>query len=470
MTTAVGTAATRPPPVRLQYCGLCCPFFETDEEHDRPIAWHWKKRAEEVVVDDDTANKLRVVSSENEQVIKELNAKIRELDNLKAENEKYAAIIDEKTAGANREIKSLRAELDLSRQAYDSAIADQNVTIEVMWDDREKAREDLKDSQAHVQRLIDANVEAEDEIRKLKEEAEKHRVEIKTLHESLKFFDANVEAEDELCQLKEEAEKHRVFFELGDENKRLKKRRLDETTGDILGSIQGNDGSESSIEAVKIGNDSRHDVSGKGVLNSTMLALPSLVDEVRTEISVLDEAKTPQRNKSVDDKLETSEKECYRHRADITRSRREGDALPKMVDTLLPLADGNDMVQLKSLENEVADLKAKLSQAEDACIKIEVEKCEILASITHERDALASQVKEMNTLVLSYHLGNTSDTAMKELEESAATDSAAYTLPEILLFLKKKMKIQVQQTIMAVWHLGMRKSRRMKSYLPSWLH
>ena len=87
MTTAGGTAATRPPPMRLQYYGLCCPFFETNEEHDHPIAWYRKKRAEEVVVDDDIANKLRVVSSEKEHVIKELNAKIRESDNLKAENE-----------------------------------------------------------------------------------------------------------------------------------------------------------------------------------------------------------------------------------------------------------------------------------------------------------------------------------------------------------------------------------------------
>jgi predicted nucleic acid-binding Zn-ribbon protein len=124
----------------------------------------------------------------------------------------------------------------------------------------------------------------------------------------------------------------------------------------------------------------------------------------------LDEAKMPQRDTSVDDKLETSEKECDSLRTDIARSRRERDALRKMVDTLLPLADGNDMVQLKSLEKEVADLKAKLSQAEDACIKVEVEKCEMLASITYERDALASQVKEMNTVILSYHLGNTSDT------------------------------------------------------------
>ena len=125
-----------PPPMRLQYYGLCCPFFETDEEHDRPIAWYRKKPAEEVVVDDDdTANKLRVVSSEKEHVIKELNAKIRESDNLKAENEKYAAIIDEKTTEANREIKSLRAELDLSKQAKDLAIAEvQTVTkVDSFW-------------------------------------------------------------------------------------------------------------------------------------------------------------------------------------------------------------------------------------------------------------------------------------------------------------------------------------------------
>ncbi len=87
----------------------------------------------------------------------------------------------------------------------------------------------------------------------------------------------------------------------------------------------------------------------------------------------------------------------------------------------------------------------------------------MLASITYERDALASQVKEMNTVILSYHLGNTSDTAMKEEEESAATDSATYTLPGILLFLKKKMKTQVQQTYMAVWQLQHKLDA-------SWLH
>jgi len=342
--------------MRLQYYGLCCPFFETDEEHDRPIAWYRKKPAEEVVVDDDdTANKLRVVSSEKEHVIKELNAKIRESDNLKAENETHAAIIDEKTAEANREIKLLLAELDLSKQAYDLAIAEvQTVTtekdglslqlqinntellslqkqlkeakfnqvqesdrakeqlktlselVEVTSDDLERAREDLKDSQAHVQRLIDANVEEEDELRQLKEEAEKHRVEIKTLNEA------------------------RTFFDLSEEDKRPKKRRLDEMTFNSLGSIQSNDGSETSIEAGRIGNDSKQDGSGKGVLNRKMLALPSLVDEEGTEIIVLDEAKTPQRDTSVDDKLETSEKECDSLRADIARSRRERDALRRM--------------------------------------------------------------------------------------------------------------------------------------------
>ncbi|NHW87604.1 hypothetical protein, partial [Escherichia coli] len=88
------------------------------------------------------------------------------------------------------------------------------------------------------------------------------------------------------------------------------------------------------------------------------------------------EAKTPQRDKSVDDTLEISEKEWDSLRADIAQSRRERDALRKMVNTLLPLPDGNDMVHLKSLEKEFGDLKAKLSQAEDACIKVEDKKCE----------------------------------------------------------------------------------------------
>jgi len=439
---------------------------------------------EEIEAHADTASKLQVVSSEKAHVVKELNAKMRELDNLKADNEKYATMIDEKTTEAKKEIESLRAELDLSRLAHDSAIIEvQTVTtdkedlslqlqvkntelvslqkqlkevktnqvqeydrakdqmkklselIEVMSNDRDKAREDLKDSQAHVQHLIDANVEAEEELRQFEEEAEKHRVEIKTLNEARKCFD-----------LYEEESKAEI--------KRLRK-RLDETTSDILRSIQSNDSTEAGIETVGTGNDCRQDGSGKDVLNSKILALPSLVDEVGTEMHVMDEAKTPIRDKSVDDKLEAAEKECDSLRADIARSRRERDSLRKMVDTLLPLANGNDMVELKSIEKEVVDLKAKLSKAEEARINVEVEKCGLLASITLERDALASQVNEMNLRLLTNQLDNMSDTVVKETEESAATGSATYTVtededkarqPEILLFLKKKLETQVQQT------------------------
>ena len=458
---------------------------------------------EEIEAHADTENKLQVASSEKEHVARELNAKMRELDHLKAENEKYATMIDEKTTDANKEIESLRAKLDLSRLVHDSAIVEvQTVTtekeelslqlqvkntelvslqkqlkeaksthiqeydrakdqmkklselIEVMSNDRDKARGDLRDSQAHVQSLIDANVEAEDEIRQHKEEAEKHRVEINTLNEARKCFD-----------LYEEESKAEI--------RRLKK-RLDDTTSDILRSIQSNE-SEASIETARTGNDCRQDGSGNDILNSKMLALPSLVDEVGkmlalpslvdevgTEINVLDEAKTPQRDKSVDDKLEAAEKECDSLRADIARSRRERDALRKMVDTLLPLADGNDMVELESMEKEVVDLKAKISKAEEARINVEVEKFEILASITLERDELASQVDEMNSRLLTNQLGNRPDTAVKETEESdatvsAATVSATYAVtededkarqPEILLFLKKKLETQVQQTNM----------------------
>ena len=450
---------------------------------------------EEIEAHADTENKLQVASSEKEHVARELNAKMRELDHLKAENEKYATMIDEKTTDANKEIESLRAKLDLSRLVHDSAIVEvQTVTtekeelslqlqvkntelvslqkqlkeaksthiqeydrakdqmkklselIEVMSNDRDKARGDLRDSQAHVQSLIDANVEAEDEIRQHKEEAEKHRVEINTLNEARKCFD-----------LYEEESKAEI--------RRLKK-RLDDTTSDILRSIQSNE-SEASIETARTGNDCRQDGRGNDILNSKMLALPSLVDEVGTEINVLNEAKTPQRDKSVDDKLEAAEKECDSLRADIARSRRERDALRKMVDTLLPLADGNDMVELESMEKEVVDLKAKISKAEEARINVEVEKCEILASITLERDELASQVNEMNSRLLTNQLGNRPDTAVKETEErdatvsaatvSAATVSATYPVtededkarqPEILLFLKKKLETQVQQTNM----------------------
>jgi len=438
---------------------------------------------EEIEAHADTENKLQVVSSEKEQVARELNAKMRELDNLKAENEKYATMIEEKTAETNKDIESLRAERDLLRLARDSAIAEvKTVTtekedlslqlqvkntelvslqkqlkeaksnhiqeydrakdqmkklselIEVMSNDRDKARWDLKDSQAHVERLIDANVKAEDELRQHKEEAEKYRVEINTLNEARKCFD-----------LYEEESKAEIS--------RLKK-RLNETTSDILRSIQSNE-SEASIETARTGNDCRQDGSGNDILNSKMLALPSLVDEGGTEINVLDEAKTPQRDKSVDDRLEAAEKECDSLRADITRSRRERDALRKMVDTLLPLADGNDMVELESMEKELVDLKAKISKAEEARINVEVEKCGILASIALERDALASQVSEMNSRLLTNQLGNRPDTAVKETEESDANVSATYAVtedednarqPEILLFLKKKLETQVQQT------------------------
>lgn len=442
---------------------------------------------EEVKAHADTANELQIASSEKEHVSKELIATIRELDNLRAENKKYATLIDETTNVAKEEKESLQAELDLSRQAYDSAIAEvQTVNsekeylslqlqvknteltslqkqlkeaksdqthdldrikdqvkklselVEIMSNDRDKARADLKDSQAHVQLLTNANLEAKDELHKLKEETEKHLVEMNTLNEARKCF-----------ELYEEESKAEI--------KRLKK-RLDEATGDILRSIQSNDSSQASAEASRIGNGSRQDDGSKDILNSKMLALPSLADEVGTEISVLDKAKTPGQDKSVDDK-------CDSLRADIAQSRRERDALRRMADTLLPLADGNDMVQLESMEKEVSDLKTKLSRAEEVYIKVEVEKTEMLASVTHERDTLASQVKTMNARLLTYELGNTSDTAREEKEESGVNDGTTYIdaevednagQPEILLSLKNELATQVQRNNMVneeLWQL-----------------
>jgi chromosome segregation ATPase len=419
-----------------------------------------------------TANKLQVVNIEKEQATKDLNAKIQEFDSMKAENEKRATDFDEKTSLANEEIKSLRAEIDLSRQAYDSAIVKvQTVTtnmealslqlqvkntelvmsqkqlkeietnhiqeydrtknqmkklselVEVMSRDRDKARMDLDDSQAQVELLAKANAEAEDVIRHLKEDAELYRVEIEALNEARKYFDVYEE------ESKAEIEK-------------LKK-RLDEFTGDILQSIQSNDSSQNSIESDKIGNECRQDGSGKDILSSKMLALPSLLNEVGTEKNDVDEETTPGRDTFVIGKGELTGHECDSLRADITRFKRERDALRKMVDTLLPLADGNDKVQLESMEEEILDLKAKLSKAEDAYMKLEGEKCETLASVTQERDALASQVGKFNAVLSTDQLNNTVSTGGKENEDSTAAEAEQ---PDILSFLKKKLETQVQQT------------------------
>ncbi|KAL3789083.1 hypothetical protein ACHAW5_009822 [Stephanodiscus triporus] len=442
---------------------------------------------EEIKAHADTANKLQIACSEKDHVSKELIATIRELDDLRAENKKYATLIDETNNVAKEEKESLRAELDLSRQAYDSAIAEvQTVNsekeylssqlqvknteltslqkqlkeaksdqihdldhikdqvkklselVEIMSNDRDKARADLKDSQAHVQLLTNANLEAKEELHKLKEETEKNRLELKALNEARKCN-----------ELYEEETKAEI--------KRLKK-LLDESTGDILRSIQSNDSSQASAEASRMANGSRQDDGSNDILNSKILALPSLADEVGTEISVLDEAKTPGRDKSVDDK-------CDSLRDDIAQSRYERDALRRMADTLLPLADGNDMMQLESMKKEVSDLKTKLSRAEEAYIKVKVEKTEMLASVTHERDTLASQVKEMNARLLTNEPGNILDTARKEKEESGLNDGTTYTAaevednaeqPEILLSLKNELATQVQQNNMVneeLWQL-----------------
>ncbi|KAL3822589.1 hypothetical protein ACHAXA_011508 [Cyclostephanos tholiformis] len=428
--------------------------IDFDEMSERKSALLEEERALHAI----TVDKLQAVKIEKEQATKDLNAKIQELDSLKAENEKHATVFNEKISVANEELKSLRAEIVLSRQAHDSAMSKvQTVTadmealslqlqvknaelvnqiqehdrtknqmkklsdlVEVMSTDRDKAREDLEDSQAQVQHLTKANAEAEDVLSQLKEEAEKHRVEIEALNEARKYFDVyEEESQAEIKKLK---------------------MRLDEFTGDILRSIQSIDSSQGSIESNKIGNDCRReDGSGKNILNSEILALPSLVDEVGTERNSLGEAKT--------DKLELAEKECAILRADITQFKRERDALRKMVDTLLPLADGNDIVQLESLEKEVVDLKAKLSKADEAYIKLESEKCEMLASITQERDELATQIGKLNAVLLS------DQPVKEENDESAVSDSADYTVkedkagkPDILSFLKKKLETQVQQT------------------------
>jgi hypothetical protein len=67
---------------------------------------------------------------------------------------------------------------------------------------------------------------------------------------------------------------------------------------------------------------------------------------------------------------------------------------------------------------EICDLKTKLAKAEEAYIKVEVEKCEKVGAIVQERDVLATQVKTLKANLLIKKIGFAkSPTAAAEIEK-----------------------------------------------------
>jgi len=373
---------------------------------------------EEVEAHANTTRQLEIMSSEKEHVTKEWSHKVSELDELISQYKKKARIMDEKNSFANDEIKSLREELHSSKISHDTIVEEvQTITtenedlqlqlavnkaelmslqkqfqqaksyqllednrtkeevkklsdlVEATSADRDMARHELSESKDRVQHLTKSNDKAQQEINQLKDEVQRQVIEIETLNEARN------------CSVVYE-EKSKI------EINRLR-HKLDETTGDILRSIQNSTPYSQNGSSTDLHND------------NNVLVLPSLVDDVNIPSAEKVIGKDVQ-----DENGELSRLECTSLRAVIARLNRERDALRRMVDTLKPLASDGEIIQLDAMENEIEDLKTKLFQAEEAYCKIKVERDILLLSeakkignLDSSLDAKAKEKCEANSKV-----------------------------------------------------------------------
>lgn len=396
---------------------------------------------EEVGAHANTTMQIEILSNEKERVAKEWSHKVSELDELISQYKKKARLMDEKNSVANNEIKTLREELHLSKISHDVTVEEvQTITtenedlqlqlavnkaelmslqkqfqevksiqlleenrskiemqklndlVDIMSADRDKAQHELCESQDRVQHLTKSNAEAQQEMNQLKEEIQKQVIAIDTLNEARKC--------SAVYEEKSKTEIDRL------------RHKLDETTTDILRSIQNSTPLTQDGSSTDLHND------------NNMLVLPSLVDDAN-----IPSADKAQGEDVGDDNGNLARMECASLRAVIARLNRERDALRRMVDTLKPLATDSAIIQLEAMENEIEDLKTKLFLAEEAYCNIEV-----------ERDALLSESKRIGDLDSSL------DTKVKENEllsaeldkkRASITNNADYEL-ELLLEVNAK--------------------------------
>lgn len=404
---------------------------EMKEQNDAALEEEREKHAK-------TAEELTVLTGEKERVDKELEGKGQELHKLRMEHAE-CALVKESADAAKEKADSVQAELDklqlehisLKEQLNDIAVekhlavgqladktaqlsdlqqkyddsqakyAQEHEQMKRMWEltevtstDLDKARKDVKESQSRVQQLSRANEDANVELGQLKEDAQKRQVEIDTLKEARKCFESyEKESKEEI--------------------KRLQK-RLEVATSDLLKSCQSADSNSSDGSSEE----------GGGVDKGNKLVVPNLVDGMDSNSSSVAEER--EAIQELHDKLASVEKERDGLRDEVDRSKDECDTLRHMVDSLKPTsptASQSGDADAASVANsamlmEICDLKTKLAKAEEAYIKVEVEKCEKVGAIVQERDVLATQVKTLKANLLIKKIGFAkSPTAAAEIEK-----------------------------------------------------
>ena len=409
---------------------------------------------EERLAHSQTRDELNRVRVEKERVDNELVEMEQELGKVVLEHEKCGMLIQESSASAKEELANVTADLDILRQEHitlkeelQTALSDKETAewqastttarlsdvqhqlknaqsihsqeshrileqmksmselVEVTSDDRDTAQRELQVVKGEVALLTKANEDAQAELTQLKSEAIKRKEEIKTLNEARKMFDTyEKESKLEIVRLQQ---------------------KLESTTSDILRSVQSSDSGDSLVKSDNGDENVETKEAGMIKKKKKMPTLPTLVDEAsyaNTEISIVEES-TPEMN-LVRDELSAVTKERDAFKAEIDLSKHECNSLRRMVDTLRPS---------DSVGTDDEDLKLKLIKAEEAYIKIKIEKCEKIGMITSERDTLAREVKTLKASILT-----------KNVNKDGDDDSSAVVGGDDINTLRERLDTQVK--------------------------
>ena len=394
----------------------------------------------------DMEQELGKVCLEREELERERDDKVSELENVKNEltslMETHTALQEEvQTTKKEKEqlqleLTSKMARLEDVQQRYNDVqsthlhevhstkeqLKNMCELLETTSKDRDVAQSSLKETKDQLDTLTQAHAQLQNELKTLQQQSQdtimKQKAEIQVLNEARQIFN-KYENESKV------------------EIQRLHK-KLEETTGDILRSVQSSNSSdgdgggcvEGIDESNKVG-ESKEYPKGKKM----MLSLPALVDEASitpTEISIVNEEST---STSIDLLTVTKERDALLR--EINTSKRERDALRRMVDALKPKREqtvDDNTNNWNSKEEEISDLKMKLIKAEEAYVTIEIEKCEKLGALMTERDGLLREIKTLKASSLSIGGDNKSSAGMiiggKKEEEGesrviACTDGTA---------------------------------------------
>ena len=369
---------------------------------------------------------LQSVSSSKEELVIELRTKSDQLTNTLRQ-------LKEAQTSHVHEMDSMKTQLKNMCELNEVTSADRNV-----------AQRELREAQSVISTVTKSNDDGQIEITRLQDEAKKRTNEIHTLHESRKLFEQyEMESKMEIDRLKE---------------------KLEMSTADILRSVQSSnsDDSEEKEGAAKEGDedmvvddaekedeniehvgtiddekeglpDSSTSTTATTATTSKALALPKLVDEASiaaTEISIVEEVSSS-----------TTSSTLMVHRDQLVAMTKERDALRLEMDThvrerdvLVDDAANHNQDDVTTIDDELSTLKMNLVKAEEAYVSLEVEKCNMLGSITSERDALVHEVKTLKaSLLLIQNNNNTSAAAKSSPPSTTAIDDTTIASPQDII-------------------------------------